>query len=274
MAFDAVAAKSLTYAHLRALGLSRREIRRQLAAGGLVRLRRGKYAAAGLDEVFRRAAELGGRLDCVSLLRCLGVFVLGTSSLHLQMSRGASRCPPAPQGVVRHWRESVAVEGDLAADLVEALAQSCRCQKPREAIATLDSAWHLGLVDAVDIAAVFARLPAQYQVLRSHLDPRSEAGTETLVRLMLRGLGCSVDLQVDIPGVGRVDLVVDGWLIVECDSRAHHGTEKDQLRDRQRDLEAAKQGYVTLRLLAKDILFHPEEVVAALRGVVDSRYAR
>ena len=35
------------------------------------------------------------------------------------------------------------------------------------------------------------------------------------MRLMLRGLGCQIEVQVVIPGVGRVDFVVDGWLIVE-----------------------------------------------------------
>jgi hypothetical protein len=43
------------------------------------------------------------------------------------------------------------------------------------------------------------------------------------MRLLLRALGHRAEVQVRIAGVGRVDLVVDGWLIVECDSRAYHG---------------------------------------------------
>ena len=82
------------------------------------------------------------------------------------------------------------------------------------------------------------------------------------------------DLQVEIDGVGRVDLVVDGWLVVECDSRAHHRTPEAQLRDRARDRAAAARGYVTLRLLAEDILFHPEAVLAALRGALSVRGLR
>lgn len=264
-------ARSISFAQLRARGLSRRQIRGQLSSGRLIRLRRGTYAVVGTEEDFQRAARLGGRLDCVSLLRVLGIFVLANPPLHVQMTRGTGRTPNPPSGVVRHWRATAATEGQLAADLIEALAQSCRCQRPREAIATLDSAWHLGHVDQSDIAEVFARLPARYGALRPHLDARSEAGTESLVRLMLRGLGCAVDVQMRIAGVGRVDFVVDGWLIVECDSREFHGSVEDQLRDRRRDLAAAARGYVTLRLLAEDILYNPESVLVALRGVLAVR---
>jgi very-short-patch-repair endonuclease len=263
--------KHFTYAELKSMGYSRRDLRRLLDGGVLVRVRRGHYVRGDAAADYLRAGRLGGRLDCLSLLHALGAFVLACHHVHVQMTRGASRVPPASKDVIRHWRATAAAPGDLAADLVEALAQACRCQAPRAAIATLDSAWHLGLVDEADIAAVFARLPQRFQVLRQHLDVRSEAGTESLVRLMIRSLGCVVEVQVVVAGVGRVDFVVDGWLIVECDSREFHGKPDDQLRDRRRDLAAAARGYVTLRLLAEDILYRPETVIAALRGVLACR---
>ena len=36
----------------------------------------------------------------------------------------------------RHWRRSGVIPDALAADLIEALAQACRCQEPRDAVAT------------------------------------------------------------------------------------------------------------------------------------------
>jgi hypothetical protein len=48
------------------------------------------------------------------------------------------------------------------------------------------------------------------------VDAWSGAGAETLVRLMLRTVGARFEPQVEVPGVGRVDVLVDGWLIVEC----------------------------------------------------------
>ena len=258
----------LTSGELRATGLSRRRIDDLVRAGSLVRVRKGRYVLADLPPALIRAARLGGRLDCISLLSAMGVFVLRSDRLHLQVDVGASRLPPSPPSVKRHWRSTCAARTSLCADLVEALAQACRCQEPRAAIATLDSAWHLGLIDERGIADVFARLPRRHRSLRPLLDPRSESGTETLLRLILRTLGCSFALQVQIDGVGRVDFLVDGWLIIECDSEAHHSGWVAQRRDRRRDLAAAAQGYMTIRPLAEDILFHRDQVAESLRAVL------
>ena len=258
----------LTSGELRATGLSRRQIDDLVRAGSLVRVRKGRYVRADAPPAFIRAARLGGRLDCISLLSAMGVFVLRSDRLHLQIDVGASRLPPSPAGVERHWRITRAARTSLCADLVEALAQACRCQEPRAAIATLDSAWHLGLIDEQGIADVFARLPRRYRNLRPLLDSRSESGTETLLRLILRTLAHSIELQVQIDGVGRVDFLVDGWLIIECDSEAHHSGWAAQRRDRRRDLAAAALGYTTIRPLAEDILFHRDQVAESLRAVL------
>lgn len=257
-----------TYADLREAGVSRRQIDGLVGAGRLLRVRKGRYVDAGLPPAFRSAAEWGVRLDCVSLLRELNIFVHDAGPLHVQADRTASRLPRRSHAVVCHWRDSVSRPTDLAADLTEALAQAVICQPPTAAVATLDSAWHGRWVDDAGIAAVFARLPASHQSLRGLLDPRSESGTESLVRLMLRRLGRDIDAQVQIEQVGRVDLLVDGWLIVECDSEAFHSGWAAHRNDRRRDAEAARRGYVTLRLIAEDILYRPEWVVSVLKDVL------
>ena len=86
--------------------------------------------------------------------------------------------------------------------------------------------------------------------------------------MMLRGLGCRVELQVSIDGVGRVDFVVDGWLIIECDSREFHEGWEAQKRDRRRDIAAAALGYTTIRPIAEDILGAPEHVLAELKRIL------
>jgi very-short-patch-repair endonuclease len=261
----------LDYAELRR-HVSRREIERRVAESQLIRVRRGRYLDGDCPAPLVEAARQGGRLDCISLLSELGVFVLECAALHLQMDHGATRVSRS-SGVVRHWRASRVDAGRLATDIVEALAQACRCQPPRAAVATLDSAWHLRLVGDDDIADVFARLPARYGVLRGMLDARSEAGPESLVRMMIVLMGASVELQVVIAGVGRVDLVVDGWLIIECDSRAHHDGWEAHRRDRRRDLAAAALGYTTIRPLAEDIMYDPDTVATAIRATLAARAA-
>lgn len=184
-----------TYAELR-MRHSRRAIEAARAAGTLIRVRKGLYLRGDCLPALEEATRRGGRLDCLSLLQALGVFVLGTDAMHIHVDRATSRFAPVRGPVVRHWRATTAPKRALAADLIEALAQACRCQALRAAIATLDSAWHLGLVGEEGIRAVLARLPARFGVLGVMLDPRSESGPETLVRLLLRGLGVSVEIQV------------------------------------------------------------------------------
>jgi len=253
--------------------MSRRQIERCLSDGRLLRVRNGRYVTPDTHPDILQAAKLGGRLDCVSLLRLYGVFVLEGSPLHMQVTNGTSRLPPRSSRVVCHWRKSRAGREDLLADLIEALAQACRCQEPRAAVAMLDSAWHHGLVDELGVNEVFARLPRRYRTLRRLLDPRSESGPETLMRLILKSIGCDIQVQVDIAGVGRVDFIVDGWLIVECDSEAHHAGWVAQKRDRRRDIAAAEQGYTTIRPLAEDILFHRDEVAASVKALISRRAA-
>ncbi len=209
-------------------------------------------------------------MDCVTLLSELSVFVLEDRRLHLQLDPDASRVPVPAAQAVRHWRSSASAVDATITPVVEALIQAVKCQPPRAAIATLDSAWHLGIVGESEIAEIFATLPRRYRRLRQLLDRRAESGTETLVRLMLRGLGYRPELQVRISDVGYVDLLVDGWLIVECDSAKHHGTWQDHKRDRRRDAVAVAQGYTTIRLLAEDILYRPEWVLEVLRGALAS----
>ncbi len=258
----------------RDLGLARADREDALSAGRILRVRRGRYLPSYTHPDVVAAARLGCRLDCVSLLRVLGVFVLEHPPLHLNARVGSSRLPASPDGVVRHWRRDDDASTSLLVDIVSALAQACRCQEPRAAIASLDSAWHKGLIDGDDLTEIFRRLPRRYRSLRALLDASAESGAESLLRLVLRSLGCRFQPQVAIPGVGRVDFLVDGWLIIECDSEAHHSGWEAQRRDKRRDLAAAALGYTTVRPVAEDIFHHRGELSEQLRAVISARPGR
>ncbi|GAA1862877.1 hypothetical protein ACFQZV_12620 [Microbacterium koreense] len=254
----------LTVHDLTDRGFTRHGIADAVAKGRLIRLRRGRYTGADLDPRLCEAGRLGGRLDCVSLLGLLGVFVRHPGPLHLQFEHGTTRLPPRPPGTVAHWRACGRSSQALATHPVSALIQACRCQAEEDAVASLDSAVNLGVLDEAQLNEVFAALLRRLRRLRHLVDGRSESGPETIVRLILRSLGALVDVQVVITGVGRVDLLVDGWLIIECDSRAHHEGWDQQRRDRRRDLAAARLGYSTIRPIAEDILYR----TAAIRDVL------
>lgn len=273
----------LTRAELLAQGHTRRSIQAALRRGDLFHVRRDRYLAPDAHDLVVRAVRVGGRLTCLSLLESLGVFVLSNEHLHVQVSPRASRLRSPhdrrkrvsrlhPRGVKLHWTDVPEMNGaSCMVGIVDALTHAVRCQPPRGAVATLDSALHNGLIGRAELAAVFARLPARFDVLRSLVDERAESGPETLVRLLARQLGCDVRLQVLFEGVGRVDLLLDGWLVVECDSRAFHADWEQQVKDRKRDLALAALGYSTLRVTAAAIMYRSDEVLAALRGLLAAR---
>lgn len=258
--------------------MSKRGIASAVSAGDLVPARRGRYLPSTAPPDVIRAARVGGRLTCVSALRLLGVFVLEPRGLHVQIAPNASRLGAPGEGasVVRHWAPPIGRRppGAGCAAPLDLLAHAVACQPPRAAVATLDSALHWGLVSSAELSEVFSQLPRKHRVLRGLVDGRSESGPETLMRLLLRGLSRSLDVQVRIDGVGRVDLLVDGWLVIECDSEAHHAGLAAHRVDRSRDLALAALGFTTLRPMAADIMWRPDRVVAAVRGLLLARRAR
>lgn len=271
-------------ADLIAGGLTSWKIDREVRAGRLVRLRRDHYVVDSTDAV-DRAVRIGARLSCVSLLAFFGVFVFDASDLHVQVGRLASRLRAADDrfrswvrsegeraGVRLHWHDLHEIPpARHVVAVVDAVRTAIICQTPRHAVATLDSALHRGVVTMAELSDVFATLPDRYRVLLSLVDGRCESGPETLVRLMLRRIGADVRVQRRIDGVGRVDFLVDGWLLIECDSRAFHDGWEQARRDRARDIAAARRGFTTVRPVAEDILYRPEQVHADLAAILATR---
>jgi hypothetical protein len=193
------------------LGWTDRELKRAVAEGRLLKPRANAYLLPGTDPDLIDACALGGRLTCVSELARHGVFVLERETLHLHFHEARDLAPKTSRRMRRHWGRPRRAPhpSALALELFDALRESVRCQTPRAAIATLDSVLHLGLLQADDLDELFATLPRRYGVIRSLVDERCESGPESLLRLILRTLGVSFEVQVIIPRVGRVDFVVD-----------------------------------------------------------------
>lgn len=250
-------------------GWTSRALTRAVRAGILLRARCDVYLASGTHADVVDACRLGGILACTSELSRRGVFVLDGSRLHVQVARSSGRHRRLARAVRVHWSRgtSQVVRGCATVDIIPALADSVRCQGVRAAVASIDSALHSGALREDQVADLFDALPRRYRALRGLIDGRSESGPESLIRLILRALGCGFESQVWISGVGRVDFLVDGWLIVECDSEAHHSSWDEQRRDRRRDQAAAALGYATYRPIAEDIMWHRDRVVAAVRGL-------
>lgn len=85
---------------------------------------------------------------------------------------------------------------------------------------------------------------------------------------VFRTNGIEYQTQVFLPGIGRVDFLLDGFLIVEIDGFAFHSKRGDMLRDRARNNSSAVSGYTVLRYMPEHIWFDPRLVVREIRAVL------
>ncbi|CAH0248702.1 type IV toxin-antitoxin system AbiEi family antitoxin domain-containing protein [Microbacterium foliorum] len=257
-------------------GLSGRRISSAVARGDLVRIRRDRYALPSTPQDVISAVRIGGRVSCLTLLVSVGVFVHHCRRLHVLVTPGSSRLRLSKETEsVLHWRVRSSVDRCLhAAPIAEAVAHSVYCQTPRDALATLDSVLHHAVMTYEELADLFASLPARFRALLALVDASAASGPETYMRLILKAMGVSYETQVYLEGVGYVDFVVDGWLIIECDSKEFHEGWEKQVQDRARDIAAARLGYVTVRPLAKELLGDHTAVREALEQIIEVMGAR
>ena len=270
-------------AALKAAGASWQALRSAVDNGYLIRVRRGHYALPDTDLHVLEAVRVGGKLTCVSAAANLGVFAFDSRFAHVQVDPTGSRLR-APHnrferlthqnrdGIELHWGALLnpADCSEYRVGLIDALVQVLRCQEPKFALASVDSALHQGLLSPTALAEVFAVVPRELQYLRRLLDPRSDAGQESVLRFIVGQAGYAFEFQVRIDGVGRIDMIVEGCIAVEADSRQFHDGWEAHARDRTRDCDLAMLGYLSLRVLYRDIMHHPERVLAAIAGLLDA----
>lgn len=261
-------------------GMSGRAITAGVRNGTLIRVRRDRYAAPGIDGPTLFSTRVGGRLACISALRDAGVFAAETIAPHVHVGENQSRLrSPRDRrvrlgalnrdGVVLHWHPLVVQQDtEHRVSVVDALRQVLRCQPAPLAVASVDNALFTGGIETQDLDAVFAGLPRRLRALRGRVNGRSESGQESVLRWWLVEAGLAFQIQVDITGVGRVDFLVEGRLVIEADSRLAHSTWERQKRDRDRDLGLARQGIASLRPHYTAIMFSPESVIAAVQGLL------
>lgn len=77
-----------------------------------------------------------------------------------------------------------------------------------------------------------------------------------------------METQVQIRGVGRVDMVVEGRLIIELDGFDFHWDRATFLKDRRRNNAGMLSGLPTLRYVYEDLVFTPERVVAEVQTML------
>lgn len=185
-----------------------------------------------------------------------------------------------------HHRRRAAVRGDTVhhaglilppathqpvAALADVLIHALRCLSFAESLVMVECAVGRG-----DMTVDFLRqrLPGKRngkaRAVLDWVDTGADSLLETLARTYFRQAGISVQAQVYLERVGYVDLLLNGWLMVELDGR-HHAEWRQVQKDHRRNNESVLQGYTALRYYYSDVVHDPESMVAQVLQVLARR---
>lgn len=280
-----------TRAEIASAGWSRHDIDRALEDGVLVPCGAGRYAVAETDPRIIRALSLNARLTCISACELHGLwtpphaFILsdptalrpplpdvsapGWDPLHVAYVRRHPALSSSPALVTAHRRLKVWPDDEPVLPLTHALIHALRCLPPLSATVLLESALHLHKLSLSEVEDALAKVNRETRRRVGQVSPLSESGTETVVAHFFRHRRVAVRQQVSIDGVGRVDLVVGDWLVIECDSFEFHAQGKHYHRDRARDAGLLSRGYHVVRLTWEDVMLRWSETRARLSWLVE-----
>jgi very-short-patch-repair endonuclease len=245
-------------------GVTDGALRAAVRSGAVLSVGRGAFALPDASPDVVAAARLRGRVACVSAAKLHGLDTLTEPLVpHVAVPRNRSA---SSERVVLH-RVDAPGAGTVVPVLTSLLAV-LRCLSPVEAVVVVDCAVRTRATTVSGLRTELAG-PGSVEARRvlAMVDGRSESVIETVLRLALRQVGLPVDCQVRIPGVGRVDLLVGGWLVVEADGFAFHAGRAQYRVDRQRANTLVGLGLRVLRVTYEDVLLRLPETVARIASV-------
>ena len=129
------------------------------------------------------------------------------------------------------------------------------CMPLKVSLPMLDAARNRGLYDVstLTIPPTGSRLPHLREALTLSSD-RARSILETVARLQLIDMGLTPQVGVWIEGVGEVDMIVLGFIVIEVDGWAFHSSKEQREKDLKRDRELLRRGFVVLRFTYDDVM--------------------
>lgn len=235
----------LTLSQLASIGWTKWQIELAVRTGSLQRVRPGWFGRGAQPQAIA-AVRLGGCISCFSALRLRGVWVPERKGWHVRTARhrGPSGCRPhGPQPPV----------ASVIDDIETSFRCVLRCGSREDILVVVDSLLHSGSATREELRSWMRFSPARTRSLLDLADERSEAGTETMVRMRLRALRVATRIQVRVMQGVRVDLLIGDRLVIECDSKEHHTDLEAYERDRARDRRLVARGFLVIRLSYRQI---------------------
>jgi very-short-patch-repair endonuclease len=251
-------------------GFTDRDIRNAVAAGEIRRLRHGVVALPDAAPDLTGAVLANGLLTCASAAVHRQLWVLHEpQSLHLLCRHGG------PKDAVVHRETLVPPDGTKPlASTTDVLIHCLRCLPAVEAAVMVESAARQGVTT---LGYLRERLPgrrngAARRVL-DLVDGTADSAIEVVARILFRSEGIHTETQVELPGIGIVDFLLEGFLIVEVDGGSH--LEPRQVKkDRVRNNASTLTGYSVLRYGYAEVVYNPQRIIDEVWQVLRGRVVR
>ncbi|MEZ2388909.1 type IV toxin-antitoxin system AbiEi family antitoxin domain-containing protein [bacterium RCC_150] len=246
--------------HFAAAGVSDFQLKSALARGQISRVARGVYARTGANPTLLAIRSLPAEPACVSAAELAGLWIVGS--------------PREPHIAVPHSRRYpgfVCHRSAAPPTLLDSVVQSLRCLPDLDGLVIAESAVALG---KVELSALRMRLggrnDARERRLVSQIVPQSQSTIECVARFLLREAGFHVESQVNVPGMGHLDLMVDGRLGIETDGFGFHMDKASFEEDRRRWNVTTRLGIPTLVVSHSLLVTRPHEFVWIVRETLKS----
>ncbi|WP_346959925.1 DUF559 domain-containing protein [uncultured Arthrobacter sp.] len=245
-------------------GFSRTDLAR-LPDAGLQRLRRGVFVLPGCAPEVVAAVRHNARVSCASAAGHYGLWLREPPDRHhLACNHGHG------SGFVRH--RTVRFEGHESLPLAaveDVVLHALVCLAPPASTAIATSAIRLhGVPLELLKGELLGKRSGPVRTALQLLGLRAESIVEVDAQHLFKTNGIGFDAQVHLPGIGRVDFLLDGFLIVEVDGFAFHSNRDALRRDLGRNNASTLNGFAVLRYMPEHIWFEPERVLAEIRAVL------
>ncbi|UKA49539.1 endonuclease domain-containing protein [Arthrobacter sp. FW305-123] len=246
------------------LGVTDAELRRATRRS-VLQPARGVYALASAD-----AAQIGlvvnrQLLTCRSAAGFYNLWVLGSSDfVHVHQARGDAG------GAAIHHRGLLLPAHPYrpVASLADVLIHALRCLPWTGALVMVECAVRRGdMTVGFLLRRLEGRRNGKARAVLAWVDRGAESLLETLARTHFRQAGIAVETQFYLEGVGYVDLILEGWLLVELDG-SHHSDWAQVKKDHRRGNVSAVKGYTVLRYYYADVVHRPEKMVQEVLAVM------
>lgn len=241
--------------HIAAAGVSDFQLKAAMASGAVSRVAYGVYAVPGADPQLIAIRSLPAEPACVTAALLGGLWVLDA--------------PDQPHVAITHSRSYpgyVCHRTSAPLTLLDTVVQSLRCLPEPDGLVIAESAV---VLKGLQVNALRRRLEgrndARERRIVSGIVPQSQSIIECLARYLLRRAGFHVESQVNVPGLGHLDLMVDGRLGIETDGSGYHMDKASFEEDRRRWNVTTRRGIPTLVVSYQLLRDHPEEFIAMVR---------